>query len=40
MPNGKDRCIQNYGSLHCVKGKFESEEFPHSVGSADVRRGI
>ena len=33
----KDRCIKNYGSLHSFKRKFGSEEFPHQVGSADVR---
>ena len=37
MPKGKDRCIKNYGTLHSSKRKFENEEFPHQVGSADVR---
>ena len=38
MPKGKkDRCINNYGTLHSSKSKFGSEEFPHQAGSADVR---
>ena len=33
----RNRCIKNYGTLHSFKRKFESEEFPHRVGSVDVR---
>ena len=37
MPKGQNRCIKNYDTLHSSKRKFESEEFPHQAGSADVR---
>ena len=37
MPKGKDRCINNCGTLHSSKRKFGSKEFPHQAGLADVR---
>ena len=33
----KNRGIKDYGTLHSSKRKIGSKEFPHQIGSADVR---
>ena len=38
MPKGQNRCIKkNYDTLHSSKRKIGSKEFPHQIGSVDVR---
>ena len=38
MPKGSNRCIKKiYGTLHSSKRKIGSKEFPHQIGSADIR---